>query len=127
MAREANQQTFTEPAVADLSAKQYYAVARASGAAGVDVAVAAKNMDGILQNKPTSGQAASVARSGNSKAAITSGSAVLVGSLLEVDTGGTLKLLAAGFPVAKALEANGSLAAVALIEVAILPSNSLFV
>lgn len=127
MAKEANQQTFTEPAIADLSAKQYYAVARASAAAGVDVAVAAKNMDGILQNKPTSGQAASVCRSGNTKAAITSGSAVLIGSLLEVDTGGTLKLLASGIVVAKALEANGSLAAVALITVELLPSNAAFV
>ncbi len=119
--------TYTEPAIADLSAKQFYAVQRASTAAGVDVAVAAKACDGILQNKPTSGRAASIGYSGVTKAAISSSSAVLIGSLLEVDTGGTLKLYSSGIIVAKALEANGSFAGVTIIKVRLLPSNAAFV
>lgn len=124
MATEQNQQTFTFTSHADLSAKQYYAVTFVS-TGDVDVATAAKACAGILQNKPTAGRAASVARSGVSKAAISASSNVAVGDMLEVDTGGTLKKVASGTVVAQALEAT-NVASVAIISVMLLPSNALF-
>lgn len=116
--------TYLTKSDVDLSAKQYYAVTQASGANGVDVAVAAKACDGILQNKPTAGLAASVGIDGVSVAAITASSAVLIGSGLEVDTGGTLKLLASGTMVAVALQANGSAATITFIPVRLLPGSA---
>ncbi len=108
----------------DLSAKQYYAVTLASNTNGVDVATAAKACDGILQNKPTAGQAASVGIDGVSVVAITASSAVLQGSLLEVDTGGTLKLLASGTAVAVAQLATGAPASICFIPARLLPGSA---
>ena len=116
-------QTFV--AAADLSAKQYYAVT--NGATGINVSTAAKAMDGVLQDKPASGKAGCVARGGVSKVAITASTAVTVNDLLEVDTGGTFKPVAAGIAVAKALEALSSTAAVCWIAAELLPSNAAFV
>jgi hypothetical protein len=115
-------QTFV--AAADLSGKQYYGVA--NGATGIDVAVAGKAIDGILVDKPLAGKAGAVCRGGVCKAAITASTAVTVNNLLEVDTGGTFKVLAGGIAVAKALEALSSTAGVCWIAVELLPSNAAF-
>jgi hypothetical protein len=124
MAIEQNLRTCTYPAAADLSAKQFYAVS-GDEVNGVNVATAAKNMTGILQNKPTANQAASIATDGQTKAAITASSNVAAGGLLEVDTGGTLKAIASGTAVARAEQATNT-AAVTIIPVTILRSNALF-
>lgn len=79
MAREANLSCRTYPAGADLSAKQFYAV-KLDSAAAVVLAGAGEAAIGILQNNPTSGQAATVAIAGRSKmvagAAVASGARV---------------------------------------------------
>ena len=113
-----NKRTFI--ATADLSAKQFYAIENG------DVAVAAKGIDGILQDNPKSGVHGSIAYDGSTKAAI-SASVTLTGgtTMLEVDTGGTLKALASGIVVAKALESLVSVAAVRFVAVQLLPSNAL--
>jgi len=112
-------------AAADLSAKQYYAVTNGSG--GANVATAAKACDGILQDNPASGKAGSIARTGITKAAISASSALTAGvTMLEVDTGGTLKPVASGTIVAKALETLSSTASVCIVAVELLPSNALF-
>jgi len=48
-------------------------------------------------------------------------------TLLEVDTGGTLKALASGTAVAKAAESLTSVAAVRIVTVTLLPTNAAFV
>src|SRR5579863_7085631 len=104
MATEAILQLISSPAGADLSAKQFYAITVSGTAA---IATAAKNCDGILQNKPTSGQAASVAIFGVSKAVLGTGG-VTAGGLMEIASGGTLVALASGSAVAKALETGAA-------------------
>ncbi len=118
----------TLPAVAgSLATKQYYAVTTDTSM-GLIVAVAAKDMLGILQDKPVQGQAGTVAVFGVTKAAISASQSVTKGStLFEVDTGGTLKVLSAGTAVAKARESLTSVAAVKIIEVEILKSNTAYV
>lgn len=59
--------TISAPAAADLSAKQFYAVKIDSNGRAA-VAAAGEFAVGILQNKPASGQAATVAYGGTSKA-----------------------------------------------------------
>ena len=112
-------------AIADLSSCQYYAVTNTSG--GASVATAAKACDGILQDNPVAGKAGVVAYDGVTKAAI-SASTTVVGNttMLEVDSGGTLKPYNAGIIVAKALESITSNAAVNIIAVKLLPANALF-
>jgi hypothetical protein len=126
MAVEQGLKTLTFPAAADLSAKQFYAV-NGNQTDGVNVATATKNMTGILQDKPAAaGRAASVAIEGQSKAAITASTAVTAGNLLEVDTGGTFKVLAGGTAVARAEQSLSSVAVVQIITVTILQSNAAF-
>jgi hypothetical protein len=111
-------------AVSDLSTKQYYAIAQV--AAGGDLATPAKAIDGILQDNPVANKTGTIAYSGVTKAAV-SASVTITGGLtmLEVDTGGTLKPVASGIIVAKALESVVSNAAVNIIAVQLLPSNAL--
>jgi hypothetical protein len=112
-------------AKADLSAKQYYAVS-AVDATGMDVATAAKACDGILQDNPVLGKAGCVAYAGVTKAAISASQATTANlTQLEVDTGGTLKPVASGIVVAKALETLGSSTGVKIIAVYLEPSNAL--
>lgn len=103
MAFEQNLQTLSAQAAADLSAKQFYAV-KFDTAGKINLATAAKNIDGILQNKPTTDQAALIAYDGVSKAALSG--TVSNGDLLEVASGGTFVTLASGTAVCKALEAG---------------------
>lgn len=115
-------------AAADLSAKQFYAVTM-DNTGKINVATAAKNITGILQNKPASGYMGSVAMSnkgGTSKVAISASTAISIGDLLEVDTGGTLKGVASGTAVARAREALSSVAAVRIIAAELLDSNAAY-
>src|SRR5690242_4719033 len=74
---------------ADLSARQYCAVI--VGSTGIAVAAAAKNMDGILQDKPNAaGVAGEVAMFGVSKA-LSGGTGFSAGDLLEVTTNGAFQ------------------------------------
>ncbi len=114
--------TRTMITTADLSAKQFCAVYNGT------VANATKNMDGILQDNPVSGKAACIATRGISKAAISASQTLTAGvTLLEVDTGGTLKAVASGTVVAKAMESLVSTTAVAIIAVEIEKSAAVFV
>lgn len=117
MALDQNLETRSEVAAADLSAKQFRTVLLAPG--GVDISATAKNITGILQNKPASGQMAVYAIRGRTKAAISASQTITKGQQLEVDAGGTLIPLAAGIVVAVACEALVSVAAVRLIAVEI--------
>jgi hypothetical protein len=111
----------TQVAAADLSTKQFYAITDGN------VATAAKNMNGILQNNPVLGGSATVQNGGFTKAAITANVSITKGALLEVDTNGTFKTLAGGTAVARAEEAvTGAVGVIGIITVRILPSNSAF-
>lgn len=126
MAYEAILQTYSAVAAVDLSAKQYYAVAYDANG-NINLAAAGKNMDGVLQDKPTAGHAGMYARDGISKVAITAGVAVTIDQLLQVDAGGTLTPVTTGTPVAKALQAVGAGGpAVVFISASILRSNAAF-
>lgn len=125
---EINVQSISVPASSDLSAKQYYAVIldTTTGASGLSLAAAGKNIDGILQDKPVSGQAGTMAYMGVTKAAISASQTITAGELLQVDTGGTLIPIASGTAVAKALEAITSTANVTLCTVMLLKSNNVY-
>lgn len=118
MAFEENGSHFrrSSTSTADLSAKQYYAVDKG------DVAVAAKAIDGILQNNPVSGKQMCIQFGGVSKVAIAASQTVTAGDLLEVTTGGTLIPIASGIAVARALESLTSVAAVRVIGAMLLPA-----
>jgi hypothetical protein len=112
-------------AAADLSAKQFFAVSETS--TGMNLSTAAKNIDGILQDNPKSGIVGEYAYDGVCKAAISASQALTAGvTLLEVDTGGTLKVLAAGTAIAKSMETLSSTAQVMIIAVKLLRSNAAF-
>jgi len=124
MSVESNLSSRSEVAAADLSAKQFYAVT--VGSTGMDVSTAAKSIDGILQDKPTSGQVGCYAHSGRTKAAISASQTITKGGLLEVASGGTLVPIASGIAVAKAMESLVSVAAVRLITVELLPAAGVY-
>lgn len=81
-------------ASANLSAKQFYAVAL-SGSGTVDLASTGGKAYGILQNKPTSGQAADVCIFGVCKALAGSGGWT-AGNSLKVDASGSLIATSSG-------------------------------
>lgn len=122
--------TRTGVAGADLSGKQYYAVSEVNDTSqpvpGVHIVVstAAKAISGILQDNPVSGQAGCMQFSGVTKAAISASTVLTAGTtLLEVDTGGTLKAFASGFVVAQAMETLASNASIAIVSVRLMPGN----
>lgn len=78
----------TQPATADLSAKQYFCVAFDSSTGVSLVAAAGAKCDGILQNAPIAGQAAQVRTSGLSKAI--AAEAITAGAEVESDANGKL-------------------------------------
>jgi hypothetical protein len=122
---EEQKKSRTGVAGANLSASQYFAVTLNSSGLMV-VSTAGANTDGILQDNPLQGKAGSYGYDGTMPAAISASNTLAIGSLLEVDTGGTLKLHASGTVVAKSLEALASNAAVCLVAVALLRSNASF-
>jgi hypothetical protein len=76
------------PAAADLSAKQFYAVkVNSSGQAAL--AAAGEFAIGILQNKPTAGQAATIVTVGPVSKAVAGGS-ITAGALVAADANGKL-------------------------------------
>lgn len=90
---------------ADLSADQFFAVIMTTTPRKVDIAGAAANIYGILQNKPTAGQAADVGIFGVSKAII--GATVTAGDALETDSTGRLITQTSTHPkVAVAIESG---------------------
>jgi hypothetical protein len=105
MATEALLQSLSFTTGSDLSAKQYFAVSVDSSGNAI-LATAAKACIGFLQNAPTSGQTASVAVSGKTKAAITD--TIAIGAQLEIASGGTLVNHASGVIVGVALEAGAT-------------------
>jgi len=123
--------TLSMPAGADLSAKQYYAVVATADTtyppaqATAQLATAAKAMTGIVQDNPVAGQAACIQTQGITKAAISASTTLTAGTtMLEVDTGGTLKANASGIIVAEAMENLTSVAKIAIVSVRLLPSNA---
>lgn len=96
----------------DLSAKQFYVVKVTGADLKVDLAsTGGEAALGILQNKPTAGQAADVRFSGISKAV--AGAAYSRGTMLMTDTSGRLITATAGnHPVAYALEAAAAVSEV---------------
>lgn len=82
-----NHHTVSLPAAADLSAKQFYAIKVDSNGKAA-VAGAGEFCAGILQNKPGSGQAATVAYGGISKAL--AGGNITAGMTVAADAAGKL-------------------------------------
>ena len=123
--------TLSLVAGADLSAKQYYAVVLTADTtyppaqATAQIATTAKAMTGIVQDNPVLGQAACVQTTGITKAAISASTVLTAGTtMLEVDSGGTLKAYNAGIIVAEAVETLASVAKIAIVSVRLLPSNA---
>ena len=123
--------TLSLVAGADLSAKQYYAVVLTADTtyppaqATAQIATTAKAMTGIVQDNPVLGQAACVQTNGITKAAISASTVLTAGTtMLEVDSGGTLKAYNAGIIVAEAVETLASVAKIAIVSVRLLPSNA---
>jgi hypothetical protein len=105
----------------DLSAAQFKAVA-ISGARTVGLASTGAVMYGILQNKPTAGQAADIAVMGMPKAL--AGAAYSAGVLLMVDATSRLVLATStNISVATAIEASTGVGQIC--QVAIIPNGRL--
>src|SRR5215831_15043822 len=110
--------TYSAPAGADLSGKQFYGVALVndtSNPPGVHVVVgtAAKGIAGVLQNNPLLGQAANYQVDGITKVAISANQVITGGTtFLDLDVGGTFTAHTTGAIVAQALESAASQAKV---------------
>lgn len=97
MSTEQNLKVLSILAGADLSAAQYLGVSIATDNSGVKlVAGAGLRVDGFLQNKPTSGQPASVAVSGITKAIVGVGDVASAGLRLQCDAAGKVIASATG-------------------------------
>lgn len=108
MAYDTNCQAVSMIAGADLSAKQYFFVTRASDGQ-IDPTGAAAAADGVLQNDPdAAGKAAVVASVPGTISKVVVGAAVADNALMETDSSGRGVTLAAGKAVAKALAAGGA-------------------
>jgi hypothetical protein len=122
--------TYSTPAGADLSGKQYYGVALvndASNPPGVHAVVgtALKGIAGVLQNNPLLGQAACYQVDGISKVAISANQAIVGGTtFLDLDVGGTFTAHTTGAIVAQALESVASQAKITIISALLMPGNA---
>lgn len=122
--------TYSVPAGADLSGKQFYGVALvndASNPPGVHAVLgtAAKAIAGVLQNNPLPGQAACYQTNGITKVAISANQAVTGGTtFLDLDVGGTFTPHTTGAVVAQALESVASSPGIMIISAKLLPSNA---
>lgn len=108
---------------ADLSTKQFYCV-KVTGSRTVGLASAGgEAVYGILQNKPTLGQAADVGCLGISKAA--AGNTFSAGALLMTDgTGRLITATSSNHVVAQALEASTAAGAVVTVAIGMGGSNA---
>lgn len=104
----------TQTAAADLSAKQFYAVQ--FSATGIALAGAGERIDGVLQDKPESGDVGDVMVLGVSKAV--AGDAILKGAAVTPDANGKFVTAASGNYVAgtalEAAAADGDIIAIVL-------------
>jgi hypothetical protein len=105
MAFDAILQGFSAPASTDLSGNQYCAVIFDTSA-NIALATSAKNMDGILQDNPTSGDAGYVAVNGIAKGLL--GGSVTTGEQVQVGTSGAFVAFSSGVAVGKALSGGAS-------------------
>ena len=108
MAGFSEMQTLTVPAGADLSAHQYGAV-RGAGANACNIASFATDSDilGVLQNKPKSGEAATVAYAGISK--VLAGAAITVWNAVTVNgSGRAITVTSGSMCMGQAIEAAGA-------------------
>lgn len=104
MAWDNTSNQFSLPADADLSARQYRGVILSADGEAALAGAAPRTIQGILQNDPLAGEAASIQHSGVSKAE--AGGVVTLGDLLTTDADGQFVLAAGGQHVhAIALEA----------------------
>lgn len=93
---------YVRAAAADLSAKQYYACKLNSSENVALCSVAGERVDGILQNKPESGEHAKLMDHGITKAVM--GGTVSTGDLLATDANGKLVVATSGtYHIARAL------------------------
>lgn len=98
--------SFTLAAAADLSTHQFkFIVVDTNGEAAL--AGAGVDADGVLQNEPEAGQAATVTTDGVTKAVVGAGG-VTAADLLETDATGQVITLAAGETVGRALETGAA-------------------
>lgn len=95
-------------AAADLSAKQYYGVDIDSAGKAALVSAAGQRCIGVLQNKPTSGQVATVMVSGKTK--MVTASVIAGGALVGLDSAGK-----ATTAVKATTDASGASATAALV------------
>jgi hypothetical protein len=122
--------TYTAPAGADLSGKQYYGVALVNDPAnppGVHVVVgtAAKGIAGVLQNNPVNGQAACYQTDGVTKVAISANQAITGGTtFLDLDVGGTFTPHTTGAIVAQALESIPATTTIMLVSAKLMSGNA---
>jgi hypothetical protein len=121
--------TYTAPAGADLSGKQFYGVALVADAANppgshLALGVTLKAIAGVLQNNPLAGQAGEYQTDGISKVAISASTAVLAGGFLQLDVGGTFIPVTTGVICAQALEPVASVANIMIISARLMPGNA---
>jgi hypothetical protein len=122
--------TYSAPAGADLSGKQFYGVSLVNDPAnppGVHVVVGTtlKAVAGVLQNNPLLGQAATYQTDGITKVAISANVAVTGGTtFLQCDVGGTFTPVTTGIACAQALESIPSTASIMLISARLMPGNA---
>jgi hypothetical protein len=122
--------TYSAPAGADLSGKQFYGVSLVNDTAnppGVHVVVGTtlKAIAGVLQNNPVLGQAAEYQREGITKVAISANQAITGGTtFLQCDVGGTFTPVTTGAIVAQALESVPSTASIMIISAMLMTGNA---
>lgn len=127
MAWEAIQQQISAPAAANLSSNLFCAVQFDTNG-NCAIANAAKNIDGVLQNKPSQGQAADMCVFGITKVQVSA--TTTAGQLLQVDaTGnGSFAPVSSGTAVAKALDGSGTVSSgTVVITALLLKSNAVYV
>lgn len=86
MAQQEQIQCYSVDAAADLSAKQFTFVKATTSGTVDTITTTGNDALGVLQNKPTSGQAATVAYAGKVK--VIAGATVTAGDLIQSDTAG---------------------------------------
>lgn len=122
--------SYTFPAGADLSGKQFYGLALVTAPSlppGVNAVVGtgALGISGVLQNNPLLGQAATIQYDGITKVAISANQTIVGGTtFLDLDVGGTFTSHAAGVIVAQALESIASTPNIMIISAKLMPGNA---
>jgi hypothetical protein len=122
--------TYTAPAGADLSGKQFYGVSLVNDPTnppGVHLVVGTtlKAIAGVLQNNPLLGQAGVYQTDGITKVAISASQVITGGTtFLQMDVGGTFIPVSTGIACAQALESVASVANITIISARLMPGNA---